>query len=273
MAVRPVFEVLDKAPYYQEVQISFVFSSGFSKTQKQKNIQAIHQGYVRCFPDKRVLEISSKSMQEGGEALSAFFLPKYVPSLGRSVPVENVFQAGKVFANGGPYTDLLTVSPRDAKRDERLRGSGPLRRFVFEGQDYPLAPKTIFYDYIYINALLENPDRAKVALSYDAFTDVEFNPEKSLNCQARAAAIFVSLSRLGKLDQVKEFSSFLALFQAPAAAPPGDFAIGDRIIHKTWGEGIVVSVSPVLKIHFDSVGDKAMAPAWVKANCQVVKVE
>lgn len=52
-------------------------------------------------PGARVLEISSKSMQENGPALSAFALAKYVPALGRSVPVENVFQAGKVFEGGG----------------------------------------------------------------------------------------------------------------------------------------------------------------------------
>ena len=35
---------------------------------------------------------------------------------------------------------------------------------------------------------------------YDAFTDVEFNPEKSINCQARSAAIFVSLRKTGALE-------------------------------------------------------------------------
>lgn len=33
------------------------------------------------------------------------------------------------------------------------------------------------------------------------FTDIEFNPKKSLNCQARSAAIFVSLERSGLLQQ------------------------------------------------------------------------
>ena len=38
-------------------------------------------------------------MQEGGESLSAFFLPKYVPELGKSVPVECVFQAGNIICH------------------------------------------------------------------------------------------------------------------------------------------------------------------------------
>lgn len=37
-------------------------------------------------------------------------------------------------------------------------------------------------------------------MKYDGFTDIEFNPEKSINCQARAAALFVSLSRRGLLE-------------------------------------------------------------------------
>ena len=59
-----------------------------------------------------------------------------------------------------------------------------------------------------INALLENQELAETALRYDAFTDIEFNPEKSLNCQAQAAAIFVSLSRQGLIEKAKDFEEF-----------------------------------------------------------------
>ena len=41
---------------------------------------------------------------------------------------------------------------------------------------------------------------AEEILNYDAFTDIEFNPKKSLNCQAKAAAIFVGLSRAGLIE-------------------------------------------------------------------------
>ena len=114
-----------------------------------------------------------------------------------------------MFEHGGPYPDLLTVSPREAKRDERLRTGGKLTGFVFDGKDYPTEPKTAFYDYLYITALLENPVLAETVLSYDAFTDIEFNPQKSLNCQAAAAARFVSLHRLGLLKEPFSFEDFL----------------------------------------------------------------
>lgn len=152
-------------------------------------------------------------MQENGPALSAFALPKYVPALGKSAPLENVFQAGKVFEHGGPYPDLLTLSPRDAKRDERLRTGGKLTGFVFDGKAYPTEPKTAFYDYLYITALLENPALTETVLSYNAFTDIEFNPQKSLNCQAAAAARFVSLHRLGLLKEPFPFEDFLHLME------------------------------------------------------------
>lgn len=139
------------------------------------------------------------------------FLQKYVPSLGRSIPVENVFQGGKVFRDGGPYTSLYECTPLEAKRCELLKGSGPLIGFRFEGMDFPLEPKTAFYDFIYLNALLENPSLAKTALAYDGFTDIEFNPQKSLNCQAKAAALFVALNRLGLQGSISDFDKFLSL--------------------------------------------------------------
>lgn len=211
MAQRPVFMAHESAPYSREWTAVFEFFPGFSVAQKRRNIQAIHDEFHRAFPGKKVLEISSKSMQEGGEALSAFFLKKHVPSLGRAVPVENVFQAGKILTSGGPYTDLLNVTPREAKRDERLK-DGRITGFMFEGKRFPRIPLTLFYDFIYINALLENEELAKVALEYDAFTDVEFNPAKSLNCQARAAAMYVSLVRAGLEDAIRDTDAFSRLY-------------------------------------------------------------
>ena len=74
-------------------------------------------------------------------------------------------------------------------------------------------PRTAFYDCLYVQALLENPQLAGVVLSYDAFTDIAFNPQRSLNCQARAAALFVGAHRAG-LESVLsgDFDGFLVLY-------------------------------------------------------------
>lgn len=212
MAKRPVFTSAEGTPFYKIVDCEFEWFAGFSKAQKQRSISALHSAFTSKYPDLKVLEISSKSMQEHGENLSAFFLKKYVPELGRSIPVECVFQSGKVFKKAGPFKDLMNVTPREAKRDERLKQSGQLIGFTFNGKEFPMEPKTIFYDYIYINALFENKELAEEIMKYDAFTDIEFNPDKSLNCQAKAAAIFLSLTRMGLIDKVREFESFVKLY-------------------------------------------------------------
>lgn len=211
MANRPVFVPLKKAPFVDVFMPEFTWNGGFAVSQKQKNIIALHQSFNRRFPERRVLEISSKSMQDLGVKLSAFHLKKLVPSLGTHIPVECAFQGGKVFSAGGPYTDLYAVSPRDAKRDPRLKASGMLRSFFFEGEIIPLVPQTAFYNWLYINALLENPELGAQVLEFDAFTDIEFNPDKSKNCQAEAAAMFVALSRQGLLEECRDFTSFLKI--------------------------------------------------------------
>ena len=213
MANRPVFVPFQKAPFVDVFMPEFTWNGGFAVSQKQKNITALHQAFGQRFPNRKVLEISSKSMQDLGVKLSAFNLTKYVPSLDTTVPVECVFQGGKVFAAGGPYTELYRATPRDAKRDSRLKSSGMLRSFFYEGQQFPLHPTTAFYNWLYINALLENPQLSEPLLEFDAFTDIEFNPDKSINCQAEAAALFVSLARQGLLEQCRDFQAFLKLIR------------------------------------------------------------
>lgn len=216
MAQRPVFIVKEKAPYSHMYSLNFTYSSGFSKSQKQKNIIALHEEFGKTVFGRngaRIAEISSKSLDPETAKLSAFKLMKYVPSLGKSVPVECVYQAGKVFSNGGPYTDLLEVSAKAAKKDERLKTSGRLIAFEFEGVRYPLEPASAFYDWIYLNACLENPEISDYILDYDAFTDIEFNPEKGMSTQAKSCAVYVSLHRLGLSDRIRDFEEFRKLFE------------------------------------------------------------
>ena len=255
MANRPVFVAKESAPFYRTMTLDFDWNSGFAKVQKQKNITAMHNEFLRRKPDKKILEISIKSMQEYGNDLSAFFLQKYVPELGKKVPVECVFQSAKTFQKGGPYKDILEVSPREAKRDGRLVTSGMLTGFTFENRVYPLEPKTIYYDYIYINALLENEKLVEEILKYDAFTDIEFNPSKSINCQAKAAACFVGLYRAGLVEKVKDFDTFAEVFGVNSKGQPVQespkkeeskiseiIKEGNWIKHKIFGKGKIVKV-------------------------------
>ena len=202
MAHRPVFGIAEKPPFYFEESTEFVFNGGFSLSQKQKNIRALHDSYSSAHSDARILEISSKSENIIGVQLSAFNLPVVVGDA--HTTVEAAFQSGKKFAYGGPYPDMLFSSSRTAKKDPRLKESGPLIGFELNGQQFPLEPKTFFYDWLYINAVRANPTLSESLCGYNAFTDIEFNPKKSINCQARSAAIYVSLFRAGLLEKAIE---------------------------------------------------------------------
>lgn len=199
MAKRPVFVVSENVDLVQKVEVDFTYYNGFSVAQKQRCIESLHKAFLKHEQGKRVLEISSKSREALGVKLSAFNLTVQGKS-GKPISVECMFQSSKVFEQGGPYTDLLYATSREAKKDVRLKNSGKLIGFQFNGKEFPCEPKTMFYNWVYINTLLQNKELARESLNYDAFTDIEFNPQKSLNCQAEAVAIYVSLVKQGLLE-------------------------------------------------------------------------
>lgn len=95
MAKRPVFIPQGEAPFARAIETEFSWNGGFAPSQKQKNIRALHGAFLAAHPDARVLEISSKSMQENGPALSAFALAKYVPALGGPSRWRTCFRPGR----------------------------------------------------------------------------------------------------------------------------------------------------------------------------------
>lgn len=211
MAIRPVFVVSDEQQLYIKENVEFQFFSGFSEQQKKKSINSLHQAYLNNNKTAKILEISSKSEAELGVKLSAFNLMITTKS-DKTFSVESAFQSSKVFEHGGPYKDLLLVSSRQAKKDDRLKNSGKLIAFQTDGKTFSTEPKTYFYNWLYINALHLHDDLSEKVLYYDAFTDIEFNPQKSINCQAEAVAIYVSLHRQGLLkDALKGKDEFLEI--------------------------------------------------------------
>lgn len=211
MAERPVFVPLQHAPFFRPVKITFEWHGGFAKVQSQKNIRAIHEGFNRICPGVPVLEISSKGWQEGSEELSAFHMTKSVPNLEKSVPIECIYQAGKVFQNSGAHPDWLKMTPKETKElANKLSAVEQIVGYEFEGKRFPLTPVSLFYNFIWINGLMEHSELAKIVLQYGAFTDIIFS-SNSVNCQAAAAAAFVSLDRLGLLEYVKTAESFYKL--------------------------------------------------------------
>lgn len=187
MAERPVFFHQQKKVF--EKTYTFEWFPGFSLVQKQRSVESLHEAIRKADPDARPLEVSTKSRVPLGVKLSAFRLRLHQYTL------ENIFQSAKVFEHGGPYPDLLAVPPKEAKHDARLKTSGNLTAFRYQGEDFPLNPKTLFYDYIYFSAVKESLTAGEIQTlaAYSCFTDIEFNPAKSINTQARTASLLALL--------------------------------------------------------------------------------
>ena len=211
MARRPVFVPDSDTPYVSEVSLDFEYFPGSSIQQKQRSVASLHAAYVDRFPSSRVLEVSSRSKRDIGVQLSAFNLMIEDPGRG-SYSVECAFQASKVFRLGGPFVDLLNASSRAAKTDRRLRNSGELVGFRYFADVFPLEPKTYFYDWLYASALCRDEKVVEQVMTFDAFTDIEHNPEWAINCQARTVAKVVGLARAGLLtDALQSPQAFLEL--------------------------------------------------------------
>ena len=119
---------------------------------------------------------------------------------------------------------------------------------------------------------------------YNAFTDVEFNPNKSINCQARAAAIFVGIAKAGLLDRIRDFYDFCKLIAGKSAVaspvqavqeaksvvepvPEITFSEDQVISHPVFGQGKISAITgDFLKIQFDC-GEKILGVKWIKENC------
>lgn len=214
MAERPVFEpVFDGPVLVRTHRVNFEWHPGMSATQKRKSVDSLHRAAKGLNGIDAILEVSSKSREEFGVALSAFNLTFETVKHRRTFSVECAYQGSKVFELGGPYVDLFGMTAREAKQDERLRSSGRLVGFRFFGSDWALEPQTAFYDWLYINALKKKPGVIDELLKYSAFTDIEFNPERQVNCQAYAVALFVSLYQRAMLPESLTKDLFLSMMK------------------------------------------------------------
>jgi hypothetical protein len=233
MTVRPVFVSLDVGQLLvKELPVSFQWYPGFSVAQKKRSIQSFHAA-ARLRHLAPLLEISTKSDDPIGQSLSAFNFEVQLAD-GRFSKLESVYHSSKVFERGGPFVDLMGKPPLEAKRDPRLRSHGSLVAFELGGRRFPLLPRRAFYDWLYIRALAQKPNLVEKAGHFEGFTDIEFNPEKSLNSQAHAVALAVALQRRGWLQRAaKSFSGVAYLLSHSAeemfdVSSPGSL-LGDPV--------------------------------------------
>ncbi len=233
---------------YFEKEVEFDWHKGMSWQVRQRSSLAMAQVIEEMYPKTkgRILEVSTKSSNyELGAALSAMNLMYTDLETQETHPIENWFQSSKQFSGQGevfgPYTELLNVDPKSAKRfvnenldkktveqyannplfnriQNEIKGTS-LINFMFLGKNYKTEPKSAFYDYIYSKALNQNQKLANAIKEYMIFTDIEFNPivrgrVVRYNTQARACAIFVALSNKGLLNiALEDFDSFVDCVQ------------------------------------------------------------
>lgn len=223
MASRMIFLPTDKikSELFEERLIDFEWVPGMAVSQGTRSVLNLHQSVLEQQGISRILEISTRSQTHLGIALSAFNLPIEVDS--KISTVEVAYQASKVFENGGPYSDLLQVNSLQAKTDARLKSSGNLVGYSQEGILWPLVDSPNFYDYLYIMALLNSSHKSEVA-SFEAFSDIAYSQntelkkvKKSFNCQARSAAIYVSLTRRMEEGKILSFLKDSAQIERDAA--------------------------------------------------------
>jgi len=211
MTTRPVFIPSSKiGEFVESIDIEFTWFPGFDISQKQKSIKSLHEGIISQTKYKNILEISTKSFDEIGKNASAFnLLLTTKDDIAGSV--ESFYQGSKVFQNGGPFIDLYTQSSIKAKKDERLKQNGNLIGFKFKGESWGIDDH--FYDWLYLIGLIQNKTLADYLLKFDGFTDIEFNPKKSYNCQAHSAALYLSAISKGiNLDDIKSPAVFKEAF-------------------------------------------------------------
>ena len=198
MAVRPVFVSLSSYPYFKQIEVEFEFHSGFALVQKQKSINSLHKSFLAKYPERKIIEISSKSTEYIGTQLSAFNVRYSLND--NEVSLESIFQGSKVFEKGGPFHDIYNIGPVEAKKDPRIKENGGIICFDLNGTLFQSEPKDYFYNWIYSYSIYGHKDLLSELREFDAFTDIEFNPQKSLNCQARTVAIIRGLIESEELD-------------------------------------------------------------------------
>lgn len=210
MAKRIVFlpRMDDSGILFHEREVTFDWVAGMSRSQNQKWIRNLHQSAREQLGIDRLLEISSRSELRLGVELSAFNLQlRHEEAL---ASVECLYQGSKVFEKGGPFTDLYSTGSKEAKQDLRLKSSGDLIHFEFDSQVWELSDSPNLYDYLYILALSDFC-KTKELLEFQGFTDFAYSQSgskmshgRSFNCQARSAAIYISLCEQGQLGNYLE---------------------------------------------------------------------
>lgn len=267
MAERSVFVSKDTYPFFEEIHVQFDYFQGFALSQKRKNQIGLHQNFLACHPDEKVLEISGASLNSLGAALSAMNLKKQTTK--GLTSVESAFQSSRIYGINseiGPFPEYLFLPGKECKKIVKEKSQGLISyHYSFDGM-YFHAPKhfiSLFYNYLYLNALCEKDNQETVerliAGQFTAFSDLATT---SLNCQARSCAIFMSLYRNGLIDEVRDYNTYHELFRTTPDGKPTSPAAYENV-QLLDSKGNVQLLSPVIPCTFR----REDAIEWYNEHC------
>lgn len=204
MATRSVYYIKDNK--VSKENFDFVWERGLAYSQKQKNIVKLHEAISEKYKVNKdeILEVSTKSLTELGKMLSSINLKFKIDN--RDYFFESVYQSSKVFGDGllDPihhleWIELESFEAKKLSREIKL----PLIEFKFKDKTFPLEPKTMFFDWLYISCI--NQLNIKFLIDkYKYFTDIEFNPIKMVSTQAQALCKYKCLADQGLVEEFLE---------------------------------------------------------------------
>lgn len=260
MAERSVFVCKTEYPFFEERKVQLEWFGGFALSQKRKCEIGLHSNFLSKYPEYKTLEVSCASTNPLGKKLSAMNLTKEVNIqidgvLHKGITsVESAFQSSRIYYDGmekiGPFPEYLMLEGKDCKKTVKDMSKGlHSYKYCFENE-YFYAPEyhiSLFYDYVYLNALLEenNADvrRKLIEDGYTAFSDLA---TLSLNSQARSCAIFAGLYKAGLLDEVRSRESYLKLFRTKEDGSADAGAYIDAQVFRNGKINLLSDVAPCI---------------------------
>ncbi len=234
MASRPVFVPTSQSPFVSTQNIEFEWVKGMVKAQVRKRALSLHS-FAANHGLENLLEISTASNTEFGVSLSAFNLQVTINLGSEEQPnlhtnsVEAFYQSAKVGLNSqhqkvGPHPEWLTLgSSEKVKAAIKATNISEINLFKYGENVWPAQPIESFFTWLYIQGLMQKEGTLEQLAKFNGFTDIYFNPKKTINCQARASAMAVSLFNSGQLETVmKTRKSFLLFCKANPSGHVGN---------------------------------------------------
>jgi hypothetical protein len=203
MATRPVF-VPDLDPDNSRLvhaeEVDFQWVPDRSAAGKKRNMAKLHAAaeHRNLGP---LLEVSPASADPLGNHICAANLA-VEDERSFLVPLLAAYHGSRVFAGGGPYTDLYRKPPGVISADARLSQSGKPVGFRFMGLEWGAKSETLFYDWLVMRAISRyRRIRAGVRL-FLGFTDIDCRSHETGICHARSCAYFTALDSKNLLNEV-----------------------------------------------------------------------